>query len=107
MPYYVYVLELHKRLWNESKKFRDKNPHYTAGKPLVYVGSTGKTVEQRLADHLAGGPKSNVFVKKHFKRTRPDQYEGIRPRPSRQAAEKREARLAEGLRNRGWGVWQN
>jgi hypothetical protein len=107
MPEYrVYVLRLHSRAWGEEPKFRKANPGYQEGEPLVYVGSTGKTVDERLQDHLAGGRTSNRFVKNYFKRKMPKEYEGIRPRESRRAAEKREARKAEELRGRGWGVWQ-
>jgi len=36
----------------------------------------------------------------------PKEFNGIRPRKSRAAIEKCEARKAEELRERGWGVWQ-
>ena len=87
--------------------FRKKNPRYRDGKPLVYVGSTGKELEERLEDHLGGGRTSNKYVFEYFKRMRPDVHKGIKPRKFRRAAEKREARLAEELRGKGWGVWQN
>ena len=107
MPEYrVYVIEVKRSLWKKSGRFRRKNPDYQPGKPLVYVGSTGKTVEERLRDHLAGGDTANRYVTLYYKRLVPPEYEGIRPRQSRQAVERREARKEEELRERGWGVWQ-
>jgi len=103
--YRVYVLGLKKSVWDESKKFRDENPDYIQGKPMVYVGSTGQTIDERLQDHLSGH-NANEFVTDYFKKKRPDQYKGIRPRKSRSSAEAREARLALELKGRGWAVWQ-
>ena len=102
--YRVYVLELDKSVW-DVPRFRKANPDYREGKPMVYVGSTGVTVDERLAEHLADERK-RALVPKYFRRKRPDAYRNIRSRASRDAAEKREARLAADLRARGWGVWQ-
>jgi hypothetical protein len=104
--YRVYVLRLQNRVWEESPKFQKRNRQYRKGKPVVYVGSTGKSIDERVADHLGGGKTSNSFVKRFFKGKMPKEFNGIRPRKSRAAIEKREARKAEELRERGWGVWQ-
>lgn len=104
--YRGYVIELKRSLWKKSGRFRRKNSEYQPGKPLVYVGSTGKTVEERLQDHLAGRDTENRYVTRYYKRLVPPEYEGIRPRQSRGAVERREARKAEELRGRGSGVWQ-
>ena len=105
MSYRVYAIQLKKSVL-ESGKFRNANPDYQARKPCMYVGCTGKTIEERLADHLAGGRTSNRYVLKYFKKLRPDVYQGIRPRRSIASAKKREVRLAEYLREKGWAVWQ-
>lgn len=103
--YRVYVLRLQDRVWDEEPKFRKANPDYVTGKPVVYVGSTGKSIDGRLQDHLGGGRTSNRFVRDYFRRKMPGEYSGIRPRASRSAIEKREQRKADELRARGWGVW--
>ena len=105
MSYRVYAIQLKKSVL-ESGRFRNANPDYQAKKPCMYVGSTGKTIDERLADHLSGGENANRYVFKYFKKLRPDVYQGIRSRRSRRSAEKREARLAEYLRGKGWAVWQ-
>ncbi len=101
----VYVLRLQDRVWDESKRFRDANPNFRKGKPVAYVGSTGKSIEARIADHLSGGRTSNSFVFRYYKRKMTREYSGIRPRATRRAIERREAAKAEELRSRGWGVW--
>ena len=103
--YRVYVLRLQSRLWEEEPKFRAANPDYREGKPVVYVGSTGKSIEQRVADHLAGGMTSNRFVKTYFKRSMSNEYADLPVCGDRKRAEGLEARKAEELRGRGWGVW--
>ena len=105
MSYRVYAIQLKKSVL-ESGKFRNANPDYQARKPCMYVGCTGKTIEERLADHLSGEEKASPYVFRYFKKLRPDVYQGIRPRRSRRSAEQREVRLAEYLRGKGWAVWQ-
>lgn len=104
--YRVYVIQLKRSVWIDSVRFRNRNPGYQENKPIVYVGSTGKEIEERVADHLAGGRTANTYACRYFKRLRPDIYKGIKPRRSRASIERREARLADELRARGWGVWQ-
>ena len=103
--YSVYVLRLKNHVWDKEPKFREENPDYIEGKPVVYVGSTGKSIDERVADHLSGGQTSSSFVRDYFKRKMPSEYSGIRPRKSRKAIEEREQRKADELRARGWGVW--
>ncbi len=101
----VYVLRLRSQVWEDSPRCRRENPQYEERRPIVYVGSTGKSIDERLKTHLDGGVYSNTFVHKYFKRKMPSEYRGIRPRQTREAAEARESRKAEELRARGWGVW--
>lgn len=51
--YRVYIIELAKGVL-QKRKFRERNPQYIEGKPCVYVGSTGKPVEQRFQEHVTG-----------------------------------------------------
>ena len=46
--------------------------------PWVYVGQTGKSVQDRFADHRAGRHSSSM-VKKHGLHLRPDLYEDLAP----------------------------
>jgi hypothetical protein len=69
--YRVYVLRLQNRVWDEQPKFRNENPNYVEGKPVVYVGSTGKLIEERVEDHRSGGQTSSFFVRNYFKRKMP------------------------------------
>ena len=91
--YRVYVLRLQNQVWTNSKDFREANPDYKPRKPVVYVGSTGESIEERIAKHRAGGQTSNRFVKKYFKRTMPTEYADIpvcsdRPSPGSQEGER-------------------
>ena len=106
MPEYrVYVLRLQNQVWEKSTKFQDANPDYKPRKPLVYVGSTGKTIDQRVADHLAGGRTSNIFVEEYFRRKMAYLYKNLPAFSDRPSAEALEAKTAKDLRARGWGVW--
>lgn len=93
------------RVWDKSKDFRDANPGYRKGKPVVYVGSTAKSIDERVADHLAGGMTSNRFVKKYFKRKMTREYADLPVYTDRNEAEAREEEKANELRARRWGVW--
>lgn len=101
----VYVLELKKQVWEREKKFRDRNPEYQTGKPLVYVGHTSKTIDERVAAHRSG-TRSSPYVRKYFKRKRPSAYKDLPVFRSRSKALDLEAKTAAVLRSRGWGVWE-
>ena len=103
--YRVYVLRLQNQVWKQSKKFQDANPDYKPRKPLVYVGSTGKTIDQRVDTHLKGGMQSNPYVRKYFRRKMEREHEDLPICYDRQSAEDLEEKTAEELRARGWGVW--
>ncbi|MFO7904513.1 MAG: GIY-YIG nuclease family protein [Pirellulaceae bacterium] len=104
--YCVYVVRLKKSVWRR-KRFRQANPQYESGKPMVYVGSTGNTPEQRLAKHKAGGRGSNDYVRRYGKGLFEWAYEGLPTFPDRESAEKLEAERAEELKSWGWAVWYN
>ena len=108
--YRVYIIDLKKAVLG-AKKFKARNPNYQEGKPCVYVGSTGISVEERFKQHVYGKKSkkgkslSNRYVKKYGKRLRYNDMEKIRPRKTRSSIERREAEVAEELRARGWAVW--
>jgi len=101
--YYVYVIELSGDVWYE-KKFRDANPGYVPGKPLVYVGMTGLNPDVRFDKHKAG-IQSNRYAQQFGLRLLPDLYACYNPMPY-QGARAMEVELAIGLREAGYGVWQ-
>ena len=107
----VYVVELSKRVWQESKKFREANPHYRGGLCL-YVGMTSNSPRERFKKHITGyrtakGIKiSSRFVEKFGLYLRPSLYDGFNPMTKPKAVSL-EKTLAEGLRKRGYAVWWN
>lgn len=105
--YRVYVIRLKNSVWERSAKYRRANPGYEAGRPHVYVGSTGLTAEERFLKHKAGGKGTNPFVNRFGKRLMPKEYEEHPTFTVRAHAERLEAEIAEAYRRRGWGVWYN
>lgn len=101
----VYVVELARDVWKASAKFRRANPDRDPAKPCLYVGMSGLTPEERLANHRAG-IRSSRLVHQFSLELRPDLYEGLNPMSFREAA-RMEKVLAKVLRGDGYGVWQN
>ena len=99
----VYVIELEKSVWLESK-FKRANPGYDLTRPCVYVGMTGLSPDLRFDKHNAG-IQANRFVRLYGIRLLPQLYECYNPMPY-QAARDMEVELAIGLREEGYGVWQ-
>ena len=108
--YRVYIIDLDKAVLDHPK-FKERNPDYIEGKPCVYVGSTGISVEKRFKQHVYGKKSkkgkdlSNRYVKKYGKRLRYNDMEKIRPRKTRLSIEKKEAEVAKELQSKGWAVW--
>lgn len=86
---------------------REANPDAVPGKPVVYVGMTSRSREERFREHKAGGFLSSRTVRRFGKRLFPWAWRNCRTFPSKEAAEVAERALAEELRRRGWTVWQN
>ncbi len=99
----VYVIELAYDVIYEAR-FKKANPDYVRGKPCVYVGMTGLSVDLRFDKHKAG-IQANKFVQKYGLRLLPELYAMYNPMPYRGAAEM-EVELAIALREAGYGVWQ-
>lgn len=108
----VYVIELSKRIWTESEKFRDANIHYRGMKDCLYVGMTSLTPQKRFKQHKTGAKSkkghklSAYFVEKFGLFLRPSLYVGLNPM-TRSDAYKMEKELAEKLIKEGYAVWWN
>jgi len=64
------------------------------------------TPEDRLEVHKGGGMYGSRWVRKYGKALFPWAYEGLPKFGCEDDAKEAEARHAEDLRSRGWGVWQ-
>jgi predicted GIY-YIG superfamily endonuclease len=97
----VYVVALDPAV-ARLKKVRVANPDRDPKKPCVYVGMTGLTPEERLANHQRG-IKDAPLVKRYGIRLLPELYEHLNPMPF-EAAVQMEKDLAEDLRRAGYTV---
>ena len=108
----LYVIELSKKIWTDSWKFRKANPHYMGVAGCLYVGITSHSPQERFKKHKTGyrnkkGIKiSSSIVEKYGLYLRPSLYAELNPM-TRMRATKMEGRLAESLRKRGYAVWWN
>ena len=114
MRYYVYVIELSKRVFTENAKFRNASPQFNGILECLYVGMTSKTPAERFRQHKDGyiskkGYKISAhIVQKYGSYLRPSLYEHINAKPmSRQEALAMEEELAWGLRRKGYALWFN
>ena len=97
----VYVVLLDPAV-GRVRKVRAENPKRDRKKPCVYVGMTGLTPEERLANHKAG-TKAAWVVKRYGLRLLPELYEHLNPMPF-EAAAQMEQDLAEDLGRSGYTV---
>lgn len=110
--YTVYVIELSRKVFTEDRKFREANPQYNGVLECLYVGQTGKTPQERFAQHKRGarnakGHKlSAEIVRKYGLYLRPSLYQEIGPLSRAEALEVEEG-LALELRRKGYAVWWN
>jgi predicted GIY-YIG superfamily endonuclease len=72
--------------------------------PCVYVGSTGRSPEERFQQHMEGN-RAAPLVRRYGIALMPRLYERYNPMSGPQAAEF-ESGLARRLRNKGYAVWQ-
>ena len=101
LHHYVYVVLLSARA-GKLRKLHAENPRRDPKKPCVYVGMTGLTPEERLANHKAG-IKCASIVRRYGLRLIPELYEFLNPMPF-EAAAQMEMDLAEDLRRQGYTV---
>lgn len=110
--YRVYVIELSKRVYTDSAKFRKANPQFNGVLECLYVGMTSKTPKQRFEQHINGhrskkGHKlSSSLVEKYGLYLRPSLYQHIEPMNKKEALEMEEE-LALELRRKRYAVWFN
>ena len=97
----VYVVLLDPAV-GRLRKVRAENPERDPKKPCVYVGMTGLTPEERLANHKAG-IKDAPLVKRYGVRLLPELYSHLNPMPF-EAAAQMEKDLAADLRRAGYTV---
>lgn len=113
MPYCVYVIELSKKVFTESTRFREANPQFNGVLECLYVGMTSKTPQERFEQHRSGyrnkkGHKlSSNIVQKYGRYLRPSLYNHIPPMKTRAEALKMEEKLALELRRKRYAVWYN
>ena len=114
MRYYVYVVELSKKVFTENTRFRDANPQFNGVLQCLYVGMTSKTPAERFKQHKTGyvnkkGYKLSAnIVQKYGTYLRPSLYDHINLKTmTRQEALTMEKKLALDLRRKGYAVWFN
>ena len=54
LEFQVYVIELSKKVFSESSKFRNANPQFNGVLECLYVGMTSKTPKERFEQHKTG-----------------------------------------------------
>lgn len=112
--YKVYVIELSKRVFTESARFRAANPQFNGVLECLYVGMTSKTPQERFKQHKSGyvnkkGIKLSAnIVYKYGTYLRPSLYDHINLKTmDREEALLMEKKLALDLRREGYAVWFN
>lgn len=84
------------------RKVLSANPQRAPEKPVIYVGLTGLTPEERFANHKQG-IKSSWLVRRYGVRLLPELYQHLNPMPY-EAAAQMEKDLTEDLRRAGYTV---
>lgn len=111
--YYIYVIELSKKVFTENRKFREANPQFNGVLECLYVGMTSKSPKERFEQHKTGyrnskGHKLSAnIVQKYGLYLRGSLYNHIAPLSNRAAALKKEETLALELRRKKYAVWFN
>ncbi|MFT4544572.1 MAG: putative GIY-YIG superfamily endonuclease [Bacteroidia bacterium] len=110
--YSVYVIELSRKVYTESAKFRMANPQFNGVLECLYVGMTSKSPKERFLQHKTGfrnkkGHKlSSNIVEKYGSYLRPSLYNHL-DLMTREEALKMEEQLALELRRKRYAVWFN
>lgn len=111
--YRVYVIELSKKVFTESYKFRAANPQFNGVLECLYVGVTSKTPKERFLQHktgyrnLKGHNLSSNIVHKYGMYLRPNLYNHLPPLSGKVEALAMEKKLALDLRRKRYAVWFN
>ena len=110
--YSVYIIELSRKVYTESAKFRAANPQFNGVLECLYVGMTSKSPKERFLQHKTGfrnkkGHKlSSNIVEKYGSYLRPSLYNHL-DLMTREDALKMEEQLALELRRKRYAVWFN
>ena len=110
--YRVYVIELSRKVFSESEKFRAANPQYNGVLECLYVGMTSKDPRERFEQHRTGYRNrkghnlSSSLVRKYGMYLRPSLYNHLKPM-TRKEALAMEEQLALELRRKRYAVWFN
>jgi predicted GIY-YIG superfamily endonuclease len=113
MPYHIYIVELHRKVFTEHRRFREANPQFNGVLECLYVGMTSKTPKVRFEQHKKGTLSkkghslSSAIVKKYGSYLRPSLYNHIPALATRAEALQMEATLAKELRRKKYAVWYN
>ena len=113
MPYHIYVIELHRKVFSEHRRFREANPQFNGVLECLYVGMTTKAPKERFEQHKKGTLSkkghslSSAIVQKYGSYLRPSLYNHIPPLATRAEALQMEATLAKELRRKKYAVWYN
>lgn len=108
--YQVYVIELSKRVFSESVKFRTANPQYNGVLECLYVGMTSKMPKERFEQHKSsyrnkkGHKLASNIVQKYGLYLRPSLYNHLDLMTKTEAL-KMEEQLALELRRKRFAVW--
>lgn len=104
--YSVYVVRLSERAWNVPA-IRKANPRRDFHLPCVYVGRTYSAPEERFKDHKAGVRCGKGYVRDYGVSLLPDLFGSYDMCLTYDESVRFEVELAEELRRKGYGVWQN
>jgi len=108
----IYVVELDKKVWTDSWRFRAANPQYRGVLECLYVGITSHSPRVRYQKHKTGARSkkgykiSSWYVEKYGKYLRPSLYSQHNPMTITKA-KRFEKELSERLRRKGYAVWWN
>ena len=111
--YQLYVIELRKKVYTESRKFRTANPQFDPTLECLYVGMTSKNPMERFKQHMGislskkGINIASSVVAKYGMYLRPSLYQHMPKYKTLAEALKAEKELAEKLRRQRYAVWVN
>lgn len=111
--YRLYIIELRKSVFTESKKFRNANPQFNGVLECLYVGMTSKTPKQRFMQHKGmllskkGVDISSKIVFEYGTFLRPSMFQHLPTYKTREEALQAEQALALNLKKQRYAVWVN
>lgn len=111
--YVLYVIELRKTVFTESRKFREQNPQFNGVLECLYVGTTSKTPEIRFEQHKKrirskkGESLASNIVYKYGMYLRPSLYLHLPSCSTLKEALIAEQELANFLKKQRYAVWVN